>query len=115
MIAGDDHFVRVGQRANPLAHVREFVERSGAQQITRVHKDITLGDDEIALKSVRVGDGHNPHGNQGSIAGDAEAPALKSAASSFASHDQPTQCKVGNFCDSNCANWSSASSILDPA
>lgn len=62
MIARDDHLRPMGKAVHPVSGVLEFPKVLAAPaQVTRMHEDISVGNGELAMKGVRIGNRHNPH------------------------------------------------------
>jgi hypothetical protein len=56
-----DDLVAVRQGGDPCAHLAQLVEVTAAAQVACVYEDIAIGDVEVTVKQVRVGDGDDPH------------------------------------------------------
>jgi sterol desaturase/sphingolipid hydroxylase (fatty acid hydroxylase superfamily) len=62
VVAGHDDLVPVGEAADPCCDADELVERAAAEEITRVHEDIAIGDrPELGLEGMCVSHRDDAH------------------------------------------------------
>jgi hypothetical protein len=64
VIARNDHLRAVRQPAYPVERTPQLVQITALAHIASVNEDVPIGDDELIVKEVRVGDGDDPHCDQ---------------------------------------------------